>query len=470
MDGSLTKIGKNTVWHLIGKGVSTVLSIILVFLIAKFLGPDNYGTFSLAITFLFLFQQLTSLGLEQSLPYFIQKYLGQSRNLLKKYFRVRVLITLLGAIIFYFLADFIAGYYNNPPIAHYLRLIALFIPFFILMNASYQIFQGFNDLKQSMKVDVVFSTTKFLALALILLGFGVAGSIIGYGISYIITTVFAYLIICHRFLKRGREFKKVKSFARYAGTTFMVGVFTFLANYLINLYLGFNPSELGFFDSANKVGLFVSLVPVALSTSLLPSITSKSKKKIKAIVNRLLKYYLVCLLPVIIILLSIPNFIVNLLLSADYSVITSFLWIIVIALAVNTLVTIYNAVSYGIGKPQYVLVGFIIKTAVIFSFSYYLTSAFNASIVFLLSIIASTIITSLLLSDYINHPLSAYAKSLLSAVPLILVLFFDYCLYFKIAASLLALFIYLMVNYYYVLDQDDRELLGKFLTKVRRTI
>lgn len=470
MEAYVKKIGKNAVWHLIGKSISTVLSIILVFWIARLLGPEAYGNFSLTVTFIFLFQQFTSLGLELSLPYFIQKYKDERTSFLKKYLIIRLGVTISGAVILFLLSGTIAAYYNNPELSLYLKITAGFITFFILMNATYQIFQGFNNLKQSMKVDVWFSSTKFLSLLFIMLGLGVTGAVMGYGFSYIITTLVAYKIIYEKFLKNGKEFTDYKKLGRYALTSYLVGIFSFLSNYLINLYIGMNPAELGYFDAANKVGVFIALIPSAISAALLPSVTNKNKKEIKELTNRLLNYMLAALIPMIIIFISTPGFIINLLLSSDYSTITGFFYIIIAALSVQTFNTVYNAVAYGVGKPKYVLGGFAARTIIIFSLSSSLTGAYSASLTLFFSITASALLLAFLLKSYVKYPLKQVLKSLLSAAPLALSLLPDYNLLLKIVLSSLSLVFYVLVNYYKVLKPGDRELIRLLFNKIKKTV
>jgi len=469
MDEVVKKVGKNTIWQLIGKTISTILSIILVFLIARTLGPTSYGVFSLVVTFLFLFQQFTSAGLEPSLPYFMQKYKDKSTSLLKTYFKSRIIITLTCALIFYLLSDYIALIYNNPSLSSYIKLISLFVPFFILMNASYQIFQGFNDLKQSMKVDIVFSICKYLALTLIILGFGIYGGLIGYGISYIITTIFAFNIIYKRFWKKSSEFRQKKELMNYATTIFISGIFMFLSYYLINLILGLNPIELGFFDSANKVGLLISIIPSAIAAALTPSITNKTKQEIKNIVRTFTKYAMIAMIPIITILLFTPGFVINTLLSTDYDSIVSFFSILVIALTIQSLTLIYDSISYGIGKPKNAVLNYVVRTFMIILLSGYLTNAFNASWVLLTAVSVSTIIVSIQLRKYLQVPWASIIKTIISVIPLGLALYIDIDLTLKIVIASGATIIYGILIYKSVLNNKDKSLIKALTQKILRT-
>ncbi|MFA5406153.1 MAG: oligosaccharide flippase family protein [Candidatus Nanoarchaeia archaeon] len=465
MEEVIKKVGKNATWHLIGKSVSTVLSMVLIFFLARLLGPTDYGTFALVITILTLSHQLTTLGLEHGLPYFMQKYKEQMASLVKKIISVRLIIGVITAIAVFVAADYIGVFYNNTELGSYLRLTALFIPFFILMNISYYIFQGFNNLKHYMNVDLLFSATKFASLLLIIIGLGITGAVIGYGISYLITVLFAYAVIYNK-LSKGSEFTERKELLKYSTTMFFTSIFMTLSNYLMNLYLGFNSSELSFFDLSNKAGLFILLISGAISSALLPSIINKKKEEIKELTGRFMKYVFIYALPIATIFFSASNFIITLLLGSEYLGMISVFRVMAIGLSAMAFYQIYESITYGTGKPRIVLWISIIKVIITIALSSYLINAFNASIIFTGLMVSALIIMSVTQRKYVKHNWVSYVKSLISALPLIIVVNVYTGPIMKILLFSLAAVFYALMVYYKVLDKQDRGFITKLIKKI----
>ena len=62
--GGFRKYFKNTGWMFLGQMASLVVSFFVGVWIARYLGPDNYGSFNYAIAYAGLFSFIASLGID----------------------------------------------------------------------------------------------------------------------------------------------------------------------------------------------------------------------------------------------------------------------------------------------------------------------------------------------------------------------------------------------------------------------
>lgn len=93
---SLTrKIAHNTIYQLIGKLISTVLGIIVVVLLTRYLGAEQYGQYTTVIAFLQIFSVIVDLGLYIILIKKISEPDADTEKLVSNVFTIRLLSAIL---------------------------------------------------------------------------------------------------------------------------------------------------------------------------------------------------------------------------------------------------------------------------------------------------------------------------------------------------------------------------------------
>jgi O-antigen/teichoic acid export membrane protein len=465
----LGNIGKNTAWQLFGKGLGTIISMATIFFIIRFLGPANYGTFALLTTIMNLFYIFGGLGSEGSIAYFLSKYKNSQFDLIKKFLKARGVLIILSSIILLLSINFIADFYSNPGLKNYLPLIALSMPFFILMNIAPSIFQGLNNLKITSIADLIFNIAKIIAIPLIIY-LGLYGGLIGYLIAYICYIIYAYKNAIELSKNKNEKFDKYGKFAKFSLITYTAAIAAFLAGNLLSLILGKIPLELGYFDAASRVGIIMTLVPIALLTALVPSIVGKKIGEIKNISSKIMNYILICMIPLLAFFFFASNFATELLLGSEFSAINRIIQIMSITYFLNVLCAFFEAIGYSIGKNKYGMIGNIIRVAIIISFAAYAISAFNTSLILLAASLIVLIFLSVMLRKYCDIDFWAFIKILLFSLPLILFFAIDINLVLKIAGSAASSIIYLFLIWKKVLDNEDRELFIKFGARIKQLI
>lgn len=108
---SLTqKVAQNTIIQIIGKAVSTVIGLIVVAMLARYLGKEGYGNYTTAITYLQFFLILVDLGLYLITVREISKEGQDQQKIISNIFTLR----LTSAVLFLALASIIAWFINYP--------------------------------------------------------------------------------------------------------------------------------------------------------------------------------------------------------------------------------------------------------------------------------------------------------------------------------------------------------------------
>ncbi|MFA5303647.1 MAG: oligosaccharide flippase family protein [Candidatus Nanoarchaeia archaeon] len=461
-------IGKNTAWQLFGKGLGTAISMVTIFLIIRMLGPINYGTFALLTTIMNLFYMFGGLGTESSMAYFLSKYKNSQFDLLKKFLKARVALIILSSLILFLSINFIADYYNNPGLKNYLPLVVFSMPFFILMNVAPGILQGLNNLKTTSIADLIFNVAKIAAIPLVIY-LGLTGGLIGYLFAYVCYILYAYKQ-AFKLSKKNEEFNKYSEFAKFSLINYVGTITIFLSNGLLPLILGKMPLELGYLDAASRVGMIMTLASTALLTALVPSIVGKKVEEIKTVSSKIMNYILIYVVPLLMFFFFASSFAANLLLGSEFSGIYALIKIVSVMFFFNIVSSLFEIISYSIGKNKYPVIGNVIRLVVILAFSSYAINAFNSSLIMLFAAGAVLVFMAVKARKYYRIDFKSAGKIVLFSLPLMLFFSLDMNLILKIMGSFASSLLYLFLVWKKVLDDVDRDLFIRFMAKMKSVV
>jgi O-antigen/teichoic acid export membrane protein len=153
LSDSLVKITKGAGIAFVGYLVSMLLGLIGRPLIVRCGTEADYGVYSLALVILNICAIIATLGLTTGTPRSVAYARGQNdTERVKKLIPASVQLSLIAGvslgIILFFTADIIAArIFHDAALGFPLKIFALGIPFFTLINVLVSIFQGFEDVK-----------------------------------------------------------------------------------------------------------------------------------------------------------------------------------------------------------------------------------------------------------------------------------------------------------------------------------
>ena len=171
----------------LGNASATFISAIVVMIIARLLGPENYGIYSLCFTIPSLAVAVTSLGLSSALTRYSARLTSEGKELelakmVRSVFIFSLLLAAVALVVILLISDQLAAFgLSRPGIGEYVRLASLLIVFEVVFAATSSALIGLGKMFDASVMMTVQSVAKAIASpALVLLGFSVAGAILGH--------------------------------------------------------------------------------------------------------------------------------------------------------------------------------------------------------------------------------------------------------------------------------------------------
>ncbi|MDE1865667.1 MAG: polysaccharide biosynthesis C-terminal domain-containing protein [Candidatus Micrarchaeota archaeon] len=299
---------------LFSKIASLVITGVAFVFVSRLLGPVTYGVYVLATAFAGVFISFGGLGVSTALPKFIAEY--KSRRKMEKVADVvssgYIAIIATGIALTLIAIAFggpISQFVFKGPSYYYIVVVAsVSITLSLLYDASYAALVGFGRKGFLVKLSLVQVTVQSLvSIALVLLGFGAYGPIIGFIVGLGTGTLVATTSI---YTKEGLVFRLPtrKSMAALLAFALPIGVYTAIASAVSNaasLVLGFFASKaiVGNVGVALKIGSVMSLAVDSVGIALLPLFASLTNRQHLKHTNTLYNYsvylMLAMLIPVI---------------------------------------------------------------------------------------------------------------------------------------------------------------------------
>ncbi len=177
-----------------GKLIAVVSAGLLTVILARLLEPDQYGLLFLAISVLGMIEMFSKLGIAKSAARYVAEYKETDPGQLRGIFRFSLLLNVvtisvvcIAVLLGY---EHIARLVGEPEIGPLLVVGVCYILFNTLDQFVRTLLQGFEAIKPASVLLSVSSSLRFVfAVSLVLVGYGVVGALLGYIISYAISTV-----------------------------------------------------------------------------------------------------------------------------------------------------------------------------------------------------------------------------------------------------------------------------------------
>jgi len=173
------------------RGVAILSSAILYIFLASFLDPGGYGLLFLAITVAQVTRLLGELGIAKSGARYLSEFSETDRGQIRHVLRLTatyqgILLSVVSAGLFAFRTQ-IAAAIGEPSLEPYLAIATVFV--FVSGAQQYfrYMFQGVQQIRTSALLNAVNGITRLaFVTALVLLGFGGIGALVGYTISAVV--------------------------------------------------------------------------------------------------------------------------------------------------------------------------------------------------------------------------------------------------------------------------------------------
>ena len=282
-------IRRNTGFALAMRIVGALFTGGLTLFLVRYLGPDDYGVYALAISVGGLFLLPMDFGLSRSAARFIAERRADAASVgtvLLSSIRLKAIGSGLGALALAALAGPIASAYGETDLEWPLRIVALAAfgqSFMLLFTTAFEAL-GIN----SMGFVIAFSESALEALSslvLVLAGAGVAGAVGGRAIAYAVAAVFA-AVLALRAVSAGWRSKEapglsLRRIATYAGALFVIDAAFAAFGYVDILLIGaiLDPKSAGFFSAPAQVLTFAQYGGLALAAGVGPGLSGSAGRR-----------------------------------------------------------------------------------------------------------------------------------------------------------------------------------------------
>jgi len=282
MSGTFTK---NTIITFVTRSLQLILTICISIIIARVLGPEGKGIYSLVLllpTFLITF---TSLGIGPASVYFIGKKKYTPQEVLGANIIYSILISIfaisIGLIVIFFFGEKIFPKVGSE----YLLLSLILIPFNLFLTFILDILLGLQEIKKYNFITLIQYSVLLLLIAIFLLGFhfGIKAAVIADILSIFIACIILFLLAIKE--TKGIVFKLNKSyfkdFSSYGAKIYIGNIFGLLHYrvdmFLLNIFL--NPVAVGIYSVAVGISEKIWLISQSAGIVIFPRVSSETNKK-----------------------------------------------------------------------------------------------------------------------------------------------------------------------------------------------
>ncbi|MDY6774446.1 MAG: oligosaccharide flippase family protein, partial [Candidatus Nanohaloarchaea archaeon] len=271
----------------IGTMVSKAIMYFYRLVVARWLGPADYGLLSLALSVFWLSVTISHMGVPAGVERYVSDYIGrEDEEGIKGMVYAGLGITLPWSLIVAAGVFLSAGTisrlaFHEPSLAIYLKAFALGIPFQILYKNMEKVVQAFREFRYEVYVDRLFRSlaTLGVTLALFYLGFGLMGAVL----AQLVSIVLSSLLILYFLESRVRSLFRSSTSPEFEPRKLVSFSWPLFLSGVIGTFVGkVDTFMLGYFDAARTVGIYNAALPTAqllmvvggtFSTALFPNVS-----------------------------------------------------------------------------------------------------------------------------------------------------------------------------------------------------
>lgn len=326
-----------------GTALSTLVLAISSIVVARLVGPESFGQYSLSFVVPQLLFIFTDLGINQGITKFAAEYRLRneetlSAKMIKHGVFIRALMGIIMFVIGYFFAEqFATILFQRPELAFYVRIASISILFQAIFTIANAAFVGLDKTEYNAITTNIQAIAKALiSILLVLSGFAVTGAILGHVASYIVGAATG-LILLIVLLRKKQNGPRKPSFVQntrvlfhYGAPLYVFALLTAFIPFFQNIILALFTSDdaIGNYKAAVNFATLLTVLSIPITTALLPAfskLSSASNNNVKNFFRLSNKYTSIIILPATFLIVIFSTQIVQIIYGATYTTAPSFL-------------------------------------------------------------------------------------------------------------------------------------------------
>ena len=186
----------------VGMGLSTILSAISIFLIARFLGPTGFGLYVTALGLSIIIIDSLELAISGSIINFSAQITKQSQQFIKHGFKLKLILGLSVGLVFALLSQLLAPILHSQLLKP-LLMASFFIPVVFLQRFPRSILQAQKRFLSDISIEVCTSLFRLLSILVFYYFFKltVISALFSYLLGAFLAFIFGSFFISWKFLK-----------------------------------------------------------------------------------------------------------------------------------------------------------------------------------------------------------------------------------------------------------------------------
>jgi len=374
-DSGLWKLGAETAREgyglFIGNTLSTMILAIGSIIIARLLGSEGYGLYSLAFVIPSILVLFTGLGVDQALIKYVSEHLSRGsyshiRSLFSASLLFKLSVGISAAALVYFFSDFLAStILNRPYMGYLLRVSCLLILFQALHTLCSSLFVGLGKASMVGALATFQAVVKVsLIISLLVLGFGIWGAVLGHVSGFMASSLVglaAGFILLRRLSgDLPQDFPRmqmIKPLIRYglplyASTLFIVAVQQYnnlvLAKFVSNV-------EIGSYAAANNLSTIILLFAAPIATVLYPSfsrIESTRREDLPRVFELAVRYTVLLVVPAALFVSAFARELTEVIYGSGFQLAGGYLILLALLYSFYPILMVEFSYFNGVGFPR----------------------------------------------------------------------------------------------------------------------
>lgn len=354
-------------WAFVASMIPLIIGFILRILFGNYLGASGLGLYSLVLIVYSIATLIAALGIPSATVRYVAE-LKDKKDELNSFISCSLINSIIFgtifAIVLYFSSNYISLFFHKPDLTPLIQIISVGIPFFVLSNTIFRLFNGLRKMGYY-SFGIIFRSVLILifSLVFIFINLGINGPVLAIAISEIVTTFFVLILSKNIFSFIIKDyFKETKQLIRFGiqlvlndGTYFLdTSVDTIIVGYFLT------SQEVGIYSIAIMFAQLLFVIPGAIAQVTYPVLTEFYHKKLtdamKSTLSKSIKYsfFISSIIGLGLILFS--SNIISILLPPIFQQAVIPLSIIIFSLILYAPFTSIGSLWNAVGKPHIIFI------------------------------------------------------------------------------------------------------------------
>ncbi len=304
------RVLKDSFWNISSNFLGKVGALIFTIILARFLLPEGFGIYSLAISIALIFMTFADLGVNQTMLRYVSSEIKENKKKAAAYFnyllRIKIILSLSLSLFLILIAYPLALFVFNKPVLFLpLFFLGIYVFLFTITDFFILLFYISKKVKYVLIKETIFQLVRILAVVIIfyilISQYYILGVVFGLIFTSFITLIFILFYFKKNFLFLIKKTKKQinkKRVLKFLGFLTIGSVSAAFFSYIDIIMLGiFLPSKyIGYYRSSFAL-VFGIAGMLTFTNVFLPVLTQIPKNKLENVFNNILKYSLILIVP-----------------------------------------------------------------------------------------------------------------------------------------------------------------------------